>query len=825
MINIFLNRFGKFRKSNKGAVTILLIIVMVPLLLLSSFLVDVVRVKSYSQDALMAADNYAEGYLAEYNNLLKQLYGLYAISDSTSGYNEVANYKQVVIDSFTPKESSFTPYNKLNISLNEKMVEDSTLSHRKVIRTQIGDFMRFRIAQMLLMDGEELMQAKDDVKAGQSIADKAKILEAKTEFDEKYADAVIAILKFYDKLEKFHELQGLDDEMKNALLDGAGAFQKAAEDGKTWEETVEKEEELDWHLSHSLSGGDEPFPGMSKEEKKRLRQSSGVESKLNDAIGGIQEAQEKYNEKMKELSTILDDMETELQNVNKKLEELDRAGEKFYKKLDEYKGTDTQVIESMRIDAQKSFESIGVVGTNSEDTYKKLIERLKKDREVPDKINDYVNDALKRMNEDKTQFMNVEIDSVLGRDAFESIKDIEWETVEYTISNSKVYHEADKNIYDKLKKLHDAYNNMSEEEAAKKVKEATDAQNEQIKKLEELVKKDKPDKKARDIPKKLGDSYGDEVTVPELEDLWTLIKGIFKNAGSLFDTYNIGMEGWGLQMLSRLYVPYYDFGMFTCRTTGKLAGKNQQTVSLTGLVQDGSNHWMYGAEIEYILCHHRQAEMNLRAVKTWIIMARIVLNYWSTYQVKWIDVPIKIAAVAGAIIGLYNVIDRGLRIAVMAAETAADWSILDDGGKIVFLKREVGDLSAIDALKSILKVSNGAPNKDKKGSKYWSYIKICKALMLIMVTPDEVVDRTSNLITVNTNYIMMGEEPFKNISGKDALFYNPEKAYTAVQVTCKVNSDAIVMNRGWQRWVAPSTSTSINNIFGREYSYTVIRGY
>jgi hypothetical protein len=72
---------------------------------------------------------------------------------------------------------------------------------------------------------------------------------------------------------------------------------------------------------------------------------------------------------------------------------------------------------------------------------------------------------------------------------------------------------------------------------------------------------------------------------------------------------------------------------------------------------------------------------------------------------------------------------------------------------------------------------------------------------------------------------MMGEEPFKNISGKDALFYNPEKAYTAVQVTCKVNSDAIVMNRGWQRWVAPSTSTSINNIFGREYSYTVIRGY
>ena len=93
------------------------------------------------------------------------------------------------------------------------------------------------------------------------------------------------------------------------------------------------------------------------------------------------------------------------------------------------------------------------------------------------------------------------------------------------------------------------------------------------------------------------------------------------------------------------------------------------------------------------------------------------------------------------------------------------------------------------------------------------------------MTPDEVVDRTANLIMINTNYIIMGENAFKNVKSKKALKVNFDTAYTAVEVTAKVNSKNVVMDTGWQRWVSPETSTAVNNIFGRQYTYTVIRGY
>ena len=147
------------------------------------------------------------------------------------------------------------------------------------------------------------------------------------------------------------------------------------------------------------------------------------------------------------------------------------------------------------------------------------------------------------------------------------------------------------------------------------------------------------------------------------------------------------------------------------------------------------------------------------------------------------------------------------------------------GDKICFFKSAVKEMSAVSEISKILGKSIGASDKDKKGAKWFSYIKVCKVFMLIFVDPEDIVDRTANLITVNTNYIMMGEDAFKGVSGKGGLQFRLDQAYTAVEVTAKVNSKTAVMDVGWQRWVSPQTSTNINNIFGKEYRYTVIRGY
>lgn len=829
MVSIF-NK--KLYKGQKGSVSIMLVIIMVPLLLLSSFLVDVIRVKSYSQDALMAADNYAEGYLAEYNNLLKQLYGLYAVSNSTAGKAEIQTYRNVVQkQTFSAEGGSFTPYTGLNIDFDVKMVSDSTLSHREVMRTQLSDFMRFRIAQMLLMDGEEVIGNQSDSKETTNIADKAEILDAKMEFDEKNADCLKEILTLYDKLEKFHDLQDLDNDMKKALIDGADEFAQVAKTQIEAEKAKEAEEYQKWQKENEGKADKDKseFSGLSKDDKAKLRKDNDVETKFDEAIGGIQDTQKKYNEKMDELSTILSDIKSSTKTVIDKLKAMEKARDKLFKKLDEYKGTDTNVIQDMRNNANKALEDYGAYGgKSSSEILKDLSDRLENDIGIPDQINDYLKKAYEKLNDDKKKFVDADIDEVLDGSAFQPIKDIPWETVEATISTSTVYHEADKNLYERLKKLHDAYSGMTSDEAAKKIKDATDKQNEAEKKLEELMKGDKPDKKARDIPKSLGSSFGDDEDFALSLGLGSMIKGLIKNGSSLFKTYDEGAQGWGKAQISRVIIPYYDFGMFTCRTTGKKLEKNQQNISLTGLVQDGSNHWMYGAEIEYILCNHKKAQANLNEMRNRIIVARLILNYFASYSVSPVNAVIQALATAAAAITLgagYAIVDQGLRIAVAVAETVMDWDILTDGDKICFVKTSIKEMSAISELGKLLGKDWSASKSEKNGIKWFSYIKICKVFMYVFLDPDTIVDRTANLIMVNSNYIIMGENAFKNISGKGALKINFDTSYTAVEVTAKVNSRNVVMNTGWQRWVSPGMNTAMNNIFGREYRYTVIRGY
>ena len=50
---------------------------------------DMSRIRLFSNQAIMAADNYAEGVLSEYDNLLKELYGVFAITQDKAGIEAI----------------------------------------------------------------------------------------------------------------------------------------------------------------------------------------------------------------------------------------------------------------------------------------------------------------------------------------------------------------------------------------------------------------------------------------------------------------------------------------------------------------------------------------------------------------------------------------------------------------------------------------------------------------------------------------------------------------------------------------------------------------
>lgn len=72
----------RFLKNSKGAVTVIVTLLLIPSILVSGTAVDVARIysaKSIVQDANSLGANAA---MAQYNALLKDLYGLYGIEDT-----------------------------------------------------------------------------------------------------------------------------------------------------------------------------------------------------------------------------------------------------------------------------------------------------------------------------------------------------------------------------------------------------------------------------------------------------------------------------------------------------------------------------------------------------------------------------------------------------------------------------------------------------------------------------------------------------------------------------------------------------------------------
>ena len=68
------------RRNGRGFITVFVTLIMVPVVVCTGTMVDAARLKLYSSQAAMAADAYGEVVLSEYDNLLKELYGLFSVT-------------------------------------------------------------------------------------------------------------------------------------------------------------------------------------------------------------------------------------------------------------------------------------------------------------------------------------------------------------------------------------------------------------------------------------------------------------------------------------------------------------------------------------------------------------------------------------------------------------------------------------------------------------------------------------------------------------------------------------------------------------------------
>ena len=79
-----MKKYIKRRDGQRGSITVLVTLILVPTIVVNSFFVDLARLKLWGNQAVMTADSYASSVLSVYDNLLKDLYGLFAISQRST---------------------------------------------------------------------------------------------------------------------------------------------------------------------------------------------------------------------------------------------------------------------------------------------------------------------------------------------------------------------------------------------------------------------------------------------------------------------------------------------------------------------------------------------------------------------------------------------------------------------------------------------------------------------------------------------------------------------------------------------------------------------
>ena len=102
MRKIWKNKKKKKRAGSHGIITVFVTLMMVPVVAITGIMVDVARLNLYSSQAVMAADTYGDAVLSEFDNLLKELYGLFSVTQNKEGLEAVDNLAETVGYSFNP---------------------------------------------------------------------------------------------------------------------------------------------------------------------------------------------------------------------------------------------------------------------------------------------------------------------------------------------------------------------------------------------------------------------------------------------------------------------------------------------------------------------------------------------------------------------------------------------------------------------------------------------------------------------------------------------------------------------------------------------------
>ena len=153
-----------------------------------------------------------------------------------------------------------------------------------------------------------------------------------------------------------------------------------------------------------------------------------------------------------------------------------------------------------------------------------------------------------------------------------------------------------------------------------------------------------------------------------------------------------------------------------------------------------------------------------------------------------------------------------------------DWTTLANRGKVVVFKKSLSDISGelMDQINTLVEVDNMPSDGKEGGGLKASYENYVILLLCLGVDNQTLLDRTSDLITLNVNQAKapIGEK----ISSLD---FKMTQTLTAVKATCKIKSDFVVVPDNIAQMFLSGTSAgdTIQRLENNYMGYSIIRGY
>ncbi len=789
------------RMGNRGAVTVLVTLLLIPSVFLTGFLTDLARVKLYGNQGAMAADSYAEAVLANYDGLLKDLYGLFSVTQSEEGMAAIETIEQYMASSFKPASGliqpdylsavsgvsvdGFMPYDDAEVSFSYERIADSSLANTDVLMTQIGDFMKFRVVQTLLLDDDSVMDSVTEI---ENMEETSEAISKKLKVDEAAEDVNEDLMEYYELLSSLDAYPGYLTYI-NSVLSGVVRELSAIWDSEEYQE-----------YRRYLDTRDDEGVEYSQEDEDRFDE---YEDSLKDAVEAQLDRLDRLDESdpidFGNADDILDDLAKCSEDIAESLSNLADRCEDLENYLDQ---NDCGSVEQGIRDELNSLTPIltDASGYYRPEIYTDLASALAPNEEANEQLEEAYKNIVDRLEEEADKLT----------DKNESLAP-SWPG---TLDQSRWYDFRTNATYARLYETLRSWFSGGSSDAKEKAEEDQERAEEETEQAEASLAADDSVSGLRDI----SESIAGQLQGVDGHGVEQLGFGEMIGNGANY-LVSSSLSQLGSDIVNKLLLIEYAKGMFTDRVTN-VSDETAMNTSLTGIPISDDINYLYQAELEYLFGGNTSSQDNQNEVRNYILVFRSVLNFASTYSVDEINSAINLARDAAAAVNpLLGVVVAGaLRTAVAAIETAADWQALKEGESVVLYKRELGDMTSADAICSFLDIPNDGGSEDGISLDYHQYLQI---MLLLMRDSSTLLLRVGDLITLNTSHYMLGGG-----GNLTSLPFKMSDTATAVEASCYVRMDFAVMPKGFAQAVLDDgTYASVEEFEDRGYRFEIIRGY